>query len=446
LPDPSPAHPQLRREIGLRDLVLFNIAAVVGIRWLAAAAHAGPGSLVLWVLAAALFFVPSALSVAALSRRYPEEGGLYVWTKRNYGDWHGFLAGWCFWLSNLFYFPNLLLAGVGISAYTLGPRYFWLAENRVYMLGASLLLLWGALLSHLFGVRQGKWTGNIGGMATYFAGGLVIVAGLFAWMHGGSATPLQLMPKWNLEKVNFWSQIAFAFGGLELGAVMGGEIRRPDKTVPKAAFISGAAITVFYILGTLALLVVLPSERISVMTGLAQAGQSAGERLGFTLFGPLLAILITVGLLGQLGAWVGGSARIPFVIGLDSYLPPAFAKLHPKWGTPWFSLLTQGAACTVFLLIMLTGESLQAGYQLLVDMTVVTYFVPFLYIFMCAWRCGQRLAAASGLFTTLCGIGFSLIPPEGTVSPVWFIVKLLVGCAALVVAGRITFNRARRSL
>ena len=114
--------PQLRRELGLRDLVLFNIAAVIGIRWLAAAAHTGPVSITLWLLAAGFFFIPSTLAVATLSARFPEEGGIYVWTKQGFGDWHGFLCGWCYWLSNLFYFPNLLLAGVDMAGYALALR------------------------------------------------------------------------------------------------------------------------------------------------------------------------------------------------------------------------------------------------------------------------------------------------------------------------------------
>ncbi len=439
----DPAKPELRREIGLRDLVLFNIAAVLGIRWLAAAAHSGSGSVTLWVLAAALFFIPSALAVGRLSRLFPEQGGLYVWTKRCFGDWHGFLAGWCYWLSNLFYFPTLLLAGVGMAVYTLGPRHVWLVENRTYMLGTSLFLLWFALLSHLTGVRRAKWTQNLGGLSTYAAGAFLILTGLVAWLKSGPATTLDVIPQWNWEKVNFWSQIAFAFSGLELGAVMGGEIRNPDRTIPRAALISGAAITAFYILGTLAMLALMRPQDINVMTGLAQAGQAASERLGFSWLAPLLAIFISIGIMGQLGAWIGGSARVPFVIGLDCYLPPAFGKLHPKWGTPYVSLLTQGIACTVFLLVMLLGEDLQIGYQLLVNMTVVTTFIPLLYIFLCAWKVGARVTAACGIFTTLCGIGFSLIPPSGT--SVWsFEAKLLGGCVLLVIAGRMAYQKGLR--
>ena len=437
MPDAPPA---LRRELGLRDLVLFNIAAVVGIRWLAAAAHTGPGSITLWVLAAAFFFVPSALAVSRLTARFPEEGGLYVWTKHSFGEWHGFLCGWCYWLSNLFYFPNLLLAGIGIAVYTFGPQYTHLADNRVFVVSVSLIVLWVAVLTNLVGLRVGKWTENLGGLATYLAGGLLIGIGLAVWMRHGPATRLDLVPQWNWDKLNFWSQIAFAFGGLELGAMMGGEIRDPQRTVPRAAWISGVAIAAFYILGTLAILAVLPPERVNIMTGLAQAGAAASERLHLSWLAPVLAVLITCGVTGQLGAWLSGSARIPFAIGLDHHLPPAFGKLHPRWQTPHVAILVQGAACTLFLVAMQWGHTLRAGYQLLVDMTVISYFIPFLYLFLTAWKHGLAKSALPGLVVTAAGIAFSLVPPDDAGSLPLFEAKLAAGCILLLLAGRICFR------
>ncbi len=434
----------LKPELGLKDLVLFNIAAVVGIRWLAAAGHTGPGSISLWILAAALFFVPSALAVAALSARYPEEGGLYVWTKRSFGDWHGFLCGWCYWLSNLFYVPNLLLAGVGIAAYAFGPEYAKLADDRAFVVPISVVLLWVALLTNLVGLRIGKWTENLGGFATYLAGGLLIVLGAMVWANHGAATRMSIAPQWNWDRINFWSQIAFAFGGLELGAVLGGEVRDARRTVPRAAWISGIAIAGFYIAGTVAMLALLPPDRINPITGLAQAGAQAGARLGIAWLSPLMALLITLGVTGQLGAWLGGCARIPYVVGVDRYLPPALARLHPRWGTPYVSLLWQGAACTVFLVAMQLGENLRTGYQLLVDMTVITYFIPFLYLFLTAWRNGRHISAPLGLAVTLAAIAFSLVPPDGTASVWLFEVKLAGGSALLVLSGRMCFNRGRR--
>lgn len=427
--------------MGLRDLVLFNIAAVLGIRWLAAAAHTGPGSITLWMAAALLFFVPSALAVASLSARHPDEGGIYVWTRMAFGEWHGFVCGWCYWLSNVFFFPNLLLSGVGMALYSLG-----LAENKLYTIGISLLILWIALLMNLAGVGIGKWANNAGALATYSAGALIIALGAAIWIRSGPATPIHALPKWNFDNLNFWSQIAFAFGGLELGAVLGGEIRNPGRTVPRAAWISGLAIAGMYILGTLSLLALLTPERINIMTGLVQAAQEGGTRLGAPWLASALTGLILVGILGSIGAWLSGSARIPFVFGVDSYLPKAFGKIHPRWRTPYLAILAQGIFCTVFLAGMQAGENLSTGYQLLVDMTVITYFIPFLYLFATAWKNGRAAnpAPLCGLLVTSLAIGLSLVPPAGA-SSVWlFELKLVGGCALLIVTAKIFFMAALR--
>lgn len=436
----SPAPP---RELGLRDVVLFNIAAVISIRWLATAAHIGPRALLLWAGAALLFFVPLALSVATLTARFPQQGGIYFWTARCFGPWHGFLCGWCYWLSNLFFFPNLLVAGIAIALYTFGSDYAALSDNPRVVLPLSLGVLWVALLTNLVGLRVGKWTNNIGAAATYAAGAGLVAAGACAAARFGSSTRLDLLPAWDWGTLNYWPQIAFAFGGLELGAILSGEIRDPRRTVRRAAWISCAAITGFYLLGTVAILALLPSERISVVTGLAQAGAEAAGRLGLPWITPVLAFLIALGVMGQLGAWMGGGARLAFVIGLDRYLPESFGKLHPRWRTPHVALLTQGAACTLFLLAMQSGETLRMGYQILVDITVVAYFIPFLYLFGAAARNGHRVSAAAGLLVTAAGIAFSFVPPDG-VSSVWLFETKVTGSLAVLIAAAWYFYRRAR--
>ncbi len=377
--------------------------------------------------------------MATLSAKFPDEGGIYVWTKQGFGDWHGFLCAWCYWLSNLFYFPNLLLAGVDMAGAALG-----FSEDKLYVISTSLVILWIGLLTNIFGLSIAKWTNNIGALSTYAAGGLIIVFGMFVWIRQGSATPMHLAPHWDLDKVNFWSQIAFAFGGLELGAIMGGEIRNPKRNLPRAAWISGVCIAAFYILGTMSLMALLPPDRISILTGLVQAGQEAGARLGSPWLGRAMILLILAGVAGQLGAWIGGSARIPFVIGLDRYLPPTFARLHPRWGTPHVAILAQGIACTVFVIALQAGENLRIGYQLLVDMSVLTYFIPFLYMFGASWKCGRRWSAGLALFVTAVSMIVSLIPP-GDVHSIWlFEFKLLAGCAVLIATARATFLLALR--
>jgi len=390
----------------------------------------------LWVLAAVLFFVPSALAVAALSRRFPEEGGIYVWTRAGFGDWHGFLCGWCYWVSNVFYFPSLLLAGVGMAATALG-----FGENRTWLVIVCLTILWIASITNIVGLSVGKWTGNLGGLSTFLGGALIIVLGFLVWLRFRSATAIRIAPEWNLDKLNFWSQIAFAFGGLELGAIMGGEIRNPEKNVPRAAWIAGLGIAAFYIAGTLAMLVLLPPDRISIVTGLVQAASAAGARLGIGWLTPVLAFAICFGVMGQLGAWIAGSARLPFVIGIDHYLPSIFSRLHPRYRTPHLSILILSAACTVFVFVMQAGENLRIGYQLLVDMTVIMYFVPFLYMFGAAWKYGQRASGAAGLLVTVLALALSFVPPADVASVWLFEAKLAGGFLVLGGGAWMCFSR-----
>jgi amino acid transporter len=317
------------------------------------------------------------------------------------------------------------------------------AENPVWLVAVALAVLWIASITNIIGLAVGKWTGHLGAISTCFTGGLLVVFGAAVWLHSGSAAPMHILPEWNFDKLNFWSQIAFAFGGIELAAIMGGEIQNPRKTVPRAAWMSGLAIAAFYIAGTLAILVLLPPDRVSVVIGLVQAASAAGARLGIGWPPLVVACTVCLGVMGQLAVWIAGTARLPFVIGIDHYLPPVLGRLHPRWGTPHISILILSGACTVFLFVMQAGENLRSGYQLLVDMTVITYFVPFLYLFGAAWKCGERLSAAAGLLVTVMAVGLSFVPPPGVASVWLFELKLGGGFVVLVVGARICFHRFR---
>src|SRR5215813_5790298 len=154
----------LRRELGLRDLVLFNLAAVLGPRWIAAAAHNGTPSISLWVMAALFFFVPTALVIVELSTRYPSEGGLYVWSKEAFGEFHGFVAGWTYWVYTFFYFPGLLVASAAMMVYVGGPGAAPLAHNVWFLLCTSFALLFVAVYLNIIGLHIGKWLQNAGGL------------------------------------------------------------------------------------------------------------------------------------------------------------------------------------------------------------------------------------------------------------------------------------------
>jgi amino acid transporter len=446
--DAAPVTARLHRELGLKDLVFFDICAVISLRWIAAAAHAGPGSFVLWIIAALFFFLPSAVIVSGLSRRFPEEGGMYIWTKRAFGDQHAFLCGWFYFISTVLYLPSLLLAGISMSAYAFGGQGARLAEDRGFALSITLAVLWAAFAANFFGMRVAKWISALGGSSTFIIGGVLAALAIFSAFRFGVRTHFDLLPKANLDTVNFWSQIAFAFVGLELAPVVSAEIRNPRRDLPRAAAISGVISAAFYIAITAALLVLLQPDEISPMTGLAQAGAAGSQKLGAPIVAILLAALIGIALAGQLDTWIAGNTRLPYAIGLDRYLPAAFSRIHQRWGTPYVSLLVQAVLATLFLLMAQLGETVRAAYQIMVDMMLIVTFVPFVYIFAAGWRFANRIAAVSGLAVTLIAIALAAVPPHEAVSATIFEVKVVGGTVFFAIAGWLLFKRyqARRCL
>src|SRR6185437_8675306 len=185
----------LRRELSVRDLTLFGIVCLIGVRWIPAAAHAGSGSIVLWLLAGLLFGAPLAVAVAALMLKYPAPGGLYAWTRNDFGPAHGFMSFWVYWVGIAFLFPGAAVFYISSSAYTFGHAYAPLADSRAFIISGSLAAIWIALGSNLVGLKTGKWTENCGAIAVAMLGMLLIVAAAVHWNQHGSATPIVLRPK-----------------------------------------------------------------------------------------------------------------------------------------------------------------------------------------------------------------------------------------------------------
>jgi len=459
---------QLRKEMGFWDVLLFNIATVLGPRWIAAAAHNGTSSISLWIIAAVFFFVPSAMVINELSSRFPEEGGLYVWAKEAFGDFHGFVAGWTYWIYTIFYFPGLLMASAAMSGYLAGSGGASLAQNRTFLLAGSFALLGVAVLLNIVGLNIGKWLQNAGGVSTYIP--LLILLGVAAafWIQQGSATHFtwsNMMPRWSWDTVNFWSQIAFAFTGLELVSAMSAEIRNPRCTLPRAALSSGALIAAVYILGTFAVLTIIPAPDVDPKSGVFQAITHGSTALRIGFVGVLAALLVSVGNAGGVGSTVAGIARVPFVVGIDRYLPQAFGKIHPKWKTPYVSILVQAVASATVLLLSQINETTRGAYQSLVDITVILYFIPFLYMYAAVIKLSSRkdryenthavlipggkvgvwVTSGIAFAVTLASICFSIIPPGDSSNKALFEAKVVGASIAAIVLGLALYYRGARA-
>ncbi len=467
-PDAASAKAGLRKAMGFWDVLLFNIATVLGPRWVAAAGHNGTSSISLWVLAAIFFFVPGALVINELSSRFPEEGGLYVWAREAFGPFHGFVAGWTYWIYTVFYFPGLLLASASMSAYILGGRGIALSENRTFLLSVSLAMLVVAVVLNIVGLNIGKWLQNAGGVGTYLPLIILVLVAAVVCFHHGSATHFTLvnmMPAWNWDTVNFWSQIAFAFTGLELVSAMSEEVRDPRRTLPRAVFGAGALIALMYIAGTFAVLALLPASNIDPQSGVfgAIAVGSIALKVGF--LGILAALLAGAGNVGGVGSTVAGIARVPFVVGIDRYLPRAFGKVHPRWKTPYISILVQAVLSGGILLASQINDTTRGAYQVLIDAAIVLYFIPFLYMFAAviklAWRrdrmenpqailvpggmAGIWISGGLGFLIVLVGILVSLVPPGDSANKLGFELKLLAGTAISILLGLSLYWRGARS-
>lgn len=453
--------------MGFWDVLLFNIATVLGPRWIAAAAHNGASSISLWALVAIFFFVPYAMVINELSSRFPEEGGLYVWAKEAFGDFHGFVAGWTYWIYTVFYFPGLLLASASMSAYVIGPRGAALSHDRTFLLVVSFAVLFVAVVLNIIGLNIGKWLQNAGGVGTYVPLLILTCIAAILWLRQGAFTHFTLTsmaPHWNWDTVNFWSQIAFAFTGLELVSAMSAEIRDPQRTLPRAAVGSGALIAAMYIAGTLAVLVLLPAEEVSPTSGVFQAITIGSKALGIAFIGVLAAVLVSLGNAGGVGSTVAGIARVPFVVGIDRYLPAAFGKIHPRWRTPYVSILVQAIASGAVLLVSQINETTRGAYQVLVDITIIIYFIPFLYMFAAVIRLAKRgdrqgnphavlipggrtgvwIAGGFGFLVVLLAMAVSMVPPGDSSNKAMFEVKLLIGTTGAILLGLFLYWRGAR--
>ena len=437
--------PQLKRELGLRDITFFAIACIVGTRWIPAAAHAGPGAVTLWLLAAVLFMVPLAIAVAALSVKYPGTGGLYLWTRNDFGRWHGFLCFVVYWIGIAFWFPGAAMFYMSAGIYALGPSYRYLAGSRPFLLAISLVAIWVALGTNLIGMRIGKWTQNLGAAATWLLGALLVIVAAVVFSRRGTATPIHIAPTWNWDTLSFWSTIAYAMTGLEMAGLMGGEIRDPARTLPRAGWIASAFTTAFYISATVALLVILPPAQISEMNGLAEAGESASRTLHLAWLTPVVAVLVMASAVGQFGGLGTSVSRLPFAAGVDRLLPAAFGRVHARWGTPHIAIVTLGVLASFLLVAIQLGDTMRAAYQTLVSLMVITGFLPFLYIFGSAWKAGKRVSAISGWAITLLAILCSVVP-TAEVKNVWlFETKLAVGTAAVIATAWLLYRRTRQA-
>ena len=453
--------PHLKRALGRWDLVLLFVVAVVNLNVVPTISANGAVTVWLWILALLLFFWPQGIAVIELADRYPGEGGVYLWAKRIFGDFHGFLSGWCYWTNNIFYVPTVLLYFVGIAVFVAGPGKQGLADRPAFTFTASIALLALLVVLNILGLGVGKWVNNLGGIGTAItASVLTILGAIVAYRFGITVQAADFRIPGDIRLVGAFGVICFGLVGLELGSVMGDEIEDPKRTLPGAVALGGIICGVLYIGATLTLLLALPKNQIGVLAGIMQAVSQMAGQIGVGWLAAPFALVLSLSIAGIASAWLSGSARIPFVAGLDSYLPEGLGRLHPRYATPYVALIVHASLSALFLAMSFVGAQVKEAFVTMLDLAVVLQLIPFLYMYAGLIKLAGRPEAAGhyskrtvllagwcGLSTTVLAVAVAFVPSH-QIDSIWlFETKMVVGTLIFIgLAAFFFFVYSRRKL
>ena len=449
----------LRQELGLTDLVLTQIMYVVGLSWVGTAGKLGTSQIPFWLAAMALFYVPQAIVVVHLSRRFPLEGGLYQWAKLGLNEGIAFLLGWTLWI-----YAIILLGELGISVanaliYAIGPSAQFLSENKPFMGAVSGVLLGVIVVTSILGLRTSKWVHNAGGVMLLIAFGILVSLPLIN-VAGGTLReyhPLEMTaPALTLLNLNIFGRLAVGgLSGFEYVAVLAGETKNARRNIALSVIIAAPIIALMFMLGTSAVLAFTAPEDIDLIGPIPQAIRKGLGSMGWA------AVLIPIAVMATAARTFGNSSllftatsRMPMVAGWDRLIPEWFARLHPRFRTPVNSILFIGVCALVFAALGMTNVGLQEGFQLLQSSGGILYGFSYLVLFAVPIvglaRTGQkvpmwiRIVAVVGLATTALYMVLAVLPIVNVESQATFALKTGGTVVVTVAIGVVLYTRGRR--
>lgn len=439
----------LKRELGLRDLVLTQILFVVGLSNFGFAAKLGASHAVFWLTAMALFYIPLAMAVIHLNRWRPLEGGLYQWARAAFGDLTGFLVAWNLWIYAMALMSELGLTTVTNLAYALGPSAMWMTENKPILAGATVLLVLCLAAVSILGLSVGKWIYNLGGVTLLLLLGALLAASFVP--HTRPTLSLR-PPPLTLLNLNILGKLAFfALGGFEYVAVFAGECKDPARLIARSVWISAPVIAALFIFGTGAVLAVVDPAQVDLVSPVLQAISVAVRPLGLAanVASGFFAMLL-ISRLAQSSLNFAVNSRLPMVAGWDHLLPEWFTRLHRTRRTPVNSTLFVAAVTLALAMAGILGAGRQEAYQLLSNASEIFYGLAYLAMFaipilgLASAPWWLRLASVSGFGMTLLCVVLSVFPIIDVPNPWLFTAKVGGTVVALNAAGLALYGLLRR--
>lgn len=379
-PSTARARPRFARVMGLLDVTLFTVCAILVIDTLAASAAIGASALSWWVITFGLFFIPYGLIAAELGAAYPGEGGIQTWIRRAFGDRWAARATWYYWVNVALWMPSgyILLAGL-ISQITGVEMGLW---SKILI---GIVATWLTVLIGITRLSAAKWVPNLG--AVIKAGIMLLIggAGLYVLLTRGAANDLSwasLTPRWGAG-LGFLPVIVYNFMGFELVSGAGEEMRNPGRDIPIAVITAGLLISAFYLLATFGILVALPIADIGLIEGLLDTLRAllAGAP-ALNLIIVVLGVAAVFTILANLVTWSMGANRAAQAAAADGELPKVFGLLRKSNQTPVGAYVLTGLVSTgVIIAYGVLARSAEDLFWSLFAFSSVIFLLPYLALF-----------------------------------------------------------------
>ena len=375
-----------KRVISIFILVMLNVSIMASLRNLTLVASYGFSALALFLIVGIFYLIPCALVSAELATGWPKSGGIYIWVREAFGDAWGFIAIWLQWIHNVAWYPAILSFVATTIAYVFQPS---LAENKIFILTIVLTTFWGMTIINFFGLKPSAWFSTFCVISgTILPGVFLILLGLI-WVSSGRGSQLtfelkEFVPEFtSIKDVVFLGGLFLAFSGLEVSSGYASEVKNPQKNYPKGIIIAALITFFLFMLGSLAIAVVIPSDHINLVAGLMEALKVFLESFNVGFMLPVLGILLVLGAVGEVNSWLIGPVKALYITSEHGNLPPFF-QVTNKHNAPINLLLFQGIIVTMASLVIILMPNLSSAYWVLTALSTQIYVLMYIFMFLAA--------------------------------------------------------------
>ncbi len=376
---------QSKRVLSVFSLVMINVIAVDSLRTLPITAKLGLSLVSYYMIAAFAFFIPVALVAAELATAYPNTGGIYIWVREAFGRRAGFITIWLQWIYNVVWYPTILAFIAATIAYLFAPE---LANDKFFILETIVVLFWLFTLLNCFGMRVSSIVSIIGAsIGTLLPMIGITILGL-VWIVQGRPIEIPTHASWlpdfsALGNLSLFSAVLFGLLGMEMSAVHAEEVKNPQRDYPRALLLSTIIIFATLVLGSLAIIIVVPNSELSVVSGLVDAFDIFFKAFHLPWMTSLTAAFIIIGGISGVSAWIIGPTKGLLVAARDGCIPKRFAKVN-RHGAPVTILVAQGLIFTALSSIFILLDSINAAYWILSDLCAQMALLVYVFMFAAA--------------------------------------------------------------